>query len=83
MALSFQNRAIDFINNTIGIAYANTMCSPGSVAVVKDNHYSAISTGSVFAHMLGILFDMPHDNSEYFSVTLYVTKTNASAIEGF
>ena len=63
---SFSNRATDFIpNDVIGYAYVNAMCGVLSVALVKDSHYSALSTGSTFAHVTGILFDMDHDNSEY------------------
>ena len=40
------------------------MCSPTSVAVVQDTHHSALSTGSTFAHEIGHLFNMCHDNSE-------------------
>ena len=41
------------------------MCGVQSVALVKDSHYSPLSTGSTFAHVTGFLFDMDHDNSEY------------------
>ena len=60
----FQNRGNDFINGTRGIAFINVMCSPGSVAVVKDSHFTALSTGSILAHEIGHLFDMYHDDSE-------------------
>ena len=40
------------------------MCSPASVAVVKDSHYTALSTGSTFSAMIGHLFNMSHDDSE-------------------
>ena len=64
ITLFFFNRAIDFIPNYLGLAYINKMCSQKSVALVKDTHYSVTGTGTVFAHELGHLFDMYHDNGE-------------------
>ena len=51
------------------------MCGVRSVALVKDSHYSALSTGSTFAHVMGLLFDMDHDNSEYLSLLRYYAES--------
>ena len=61
----FSKRANDFTMMRLGVASMNEMCSEHSVALVKDSHYSAVSTGSTFAHELGHLFDMYHDNGEF------------------
>ena len=64
-AVSVIHRGNTFSGNTIGIAYLNTMCGSASVGVVSDRHYTTLATGSTFAHELGHIFDMGHDNSEY------------------
>ena len=64
------NRGNDFTGSTIGIAYLNTMCGGASVGIVQDRHRAALATGSTFAHEIGHLFGMDHDNSEHSHITL-------------
>ena len=69
------DRGNDFSSNTIGIAYLNTMCGSASVGIVLDSHRSAQGTGSTFAHEMGHLFGIDHDDSR-----AYPTQTCARNI---
>ena len=60
----------DLSQNTVGIAYLNTMCGSASVGVVQDGSRSTRSTGSTFAHELGHLFNLQHDTSKNMIITL-------------
>ena len=58
------NRGQDLTQNTVGIAFLNTMCGSASVGVVQDGRRSTSSTGSTFAHEVGHLFNLDHDTSK-------------------
>ena len=60
----FSNRGLDLTQNTVGIAFLNTMCGSASVGVVQDGPRSTSSSASTFAHELGHVFNLEHDTSK-------------------
>ena len=60
----FSNRGLDLTQNTVGIAFLNTMCGSASVGVVQDGPRSTTSSASTFAHELGHVFNLDHDTSK-------------------
>ena len=73
MALSAY-RGNDFAGNTIGIAFIDRMCDLfSSVGVVEDRpSRSSSQVGSTFAHELGHLLSMDHDNSQYIIIHTHI-----------
>ncbi|CAL8358098.1 unnamed protein product [Boreogadus saida] len=52
---------VDFIGNTVGLAYTGEICSGRSVAVNEDHNDNAIAVATTLAHEMGHNLGLSHD----------------------
>lgn len=58
------NRGVDILGSTVGIAFIGTMCrGRSSVGLSQDGRGSLAAVGSTAAHELGHIFSMDHDDA--------------------
>ena len=61
------NRAVPLNNSIVGLAFVGTMCdSRQSVGLSLDELRSLEEVGSTAAHELGHIFNMQHDDDEFY-----------------
>ncbi|XP_059930065.1 disintegrin and metalloproteinase domain-containing protein 8-like [Gadus macrocephalus] len=52
---------VDFIGNTVGLAYTGVLCTSNSVAVNEDHNDNAIGVATTLAHEMGHNLGLSHD----------------------